>query len=61
MGAWNFARPLLDEILPQGCKLGYVGRDEAASPATGFYQIHQAEQREIVERALDMTTDNEEE
>ena len=54
MGAWNFVRPLLDEVLPQGCKLSYVGRDEAASPATGFYQIHQAEQREIVERALDM-------
>ena len=58
MGAWNFVRPLLDYMLPDGVELGYVGRDEAASPATGIYQVHLEEQQEIVERALTLR-DNE--
>jgi 2-oxoglutarate dehydrogenase E1 component len=52
MGAWNFVRPLLDYMLPDGVELGYIGRDEAASPATGVYQVHLDEQQEIVEQAL---------
>jgi 2-oxoglutarate dehydrogenase E1 component len=56
MGAWNFVRSYLDEILPEGCELSYIGRDEAASPATGSHHVHQAEQREIVEQALDLRT-----
>jgi 2-oxoglutarate dehydrogenase E1 component len=54
MGAWYFVQPYLEEILPEGCELCYVGRDEAASPATGSHHVHQAEQREIVEQALDL-------
>jgi 2-oxoglutarate dehydrogenase E1 component len=54
MGAWTFVRSYLDEILPDGCELSYIGRDEAASPATGSHHVHQAEQREIVEQALDL-------
>jgi len=57
MGGWNFVRSRLERILPDDCELVYVGRDEAASPATGSYQVHQAEQREIVERALEMRED----
>jgi hypothetical protein len=35
----------------------YAGRDEAASPATGNYRIHQEEEAAIVARALaDATT-----
>ncbi|MFT5088635.1 MAG: 2-oxoglutarate dehydrogenase E1 component [Planctomycetota bacterium] len=56
MGAWTFVRPYLDEIMPEGCELCYVGRDEAASPATGSHHVHQAEQHEIVEQALDLRT-----
>ena len=41
-------------MLPAACDLGYMGRDEAASPATGSGQVHQSEQREIVEQALDL-------
>ena len=52
MGAWSFVQPLLDELLPAHCKLNYVGRDEAASPATGSGHLHETEQREIVEQAL---------
>ena len=54
MGAWHFARPYLDELLPANSDLGYVGRDEAASPATGSGKVHQSEQQEIVDQALDL-------
>ena len=53
MGAWYFVQPLLDELLPESAELGYVGRDEAASPAVGDAGQHQTEQHEIVEKALD--------
>ena len=52
MGAWSFVQPHLDELLPAHCELNYVGRDEAASPATGSGHLHENEQREIVEQAL---------
>lgn len=54
MGAWHFIRSYLDELLPADCELGYVGRDEAASPATGSGHIHQSEQQEIVTQTLDL-------
>ena len=52
MGAWFFVQPHIDKLLPAHCELNYVGRDEAASPATGSGLLHQTEQREIVEQAL---------
>ncbi len=55
MGAWRYIFPLLNElVLPQvkNVTLGYVGRVEAASPATGFTKAHELEQRMIVEQAL---------
>jgi len=32
--------------------LAYVGRPEAASPATGSYKVHQAEERDLVLNAF---------
>tara|TARA_B100001250_G_scaffold411278_1_gene439578 strand:- start:7292 stop:10153 length:2862 start_codon:yes stop_codon:yes gene_type:complete len=55
MGPWSFVRPRLEAVIPKTCRLIYVGRDEAASPATGSHQVHQEEQKDIVERVL---TDN---
>jgi 2-oxoglutarate dehydrogenase E1 component len=49
-GAWNFVRPRLTALL--GREPGYVGREEAASPATGHYKLHQEEERVLVQRAL---------
>jgi 2-oxoglutarate dehydrogenase E1 component len=51
MGAWHF---IYQRLLPLvgDRPLRYIGRDEAASPASGSYKIHQAEQAEIVDRAL---------
>jgi len=51
MGAWHFVRSRLEGV-DDDRPLGYVGRDEAASPATGSYKIHRSEQAEIMEHAL---------
>ncbi|HAA05270.1 MAG TPA: 2-oxoglutarate dehydrogenase E1 component, partial [Syntrophobacteraceae bacterium] len=50
MGAWPFIQVRLREITDHS--LGYVGRPEAASPATGFHQLHQQEQAAILHQAL---------
>jgi 2-oxoglutarate dehydrogenase E1 component len=54
MGAWSFVRPFIEEVMPDRYELSYVGRDEAASPATGSHHVHLNEQREIVDGALDV-------
>ena len=54
MGAWNFIHSRVEALIPAELELFYVGRDEAASPAAGSFQVHQAEQQEIVERAMEM-------
>jgi 2-oxoglutarate dehydrogenase E1 component len=51
-GPWPFVRPLISEVLGPARGLAYVGRDEAASPATGNFQIHQEEEAAILARAL---------
>jgi len=50
-GAWSFVRGRIEAVLG-GRRLRYVGRDEAASPATGSYKIHESEEQALVERAL---------
>jgi 2-oxoglutarate dehydrogenase E1 component len=45
MGGWTFVRDRLDN--PK-----YVGRSASASPATGSYSIHQKEQSDLVNEAL---------
>jgi 2-oxoglutarate dehydrogenase complex dehydrogenase (E1) component-like enzyme len=52
MGAWHFIQPRLRRLLPDARSLQYVGRAEAASPATGSYKIHQAEEADVVNRAF---------
>jgi 2-oxoglutarate dehydrogenase E1 component len=49
MGAWTFIEPRLREI---GCQPRYIGRADAASPATGSHKRHVAEQQSIVDAAL---------
>jgi 2-oxoglutarate dehydrogenase E1 component len=48
MGAWNFIRPILHEVLPQGIELNYVGRTRSASPATGSHAVHKREHAAIM-------------
>jgi 2-oxoglutarate dehydrogenase E1 component len=52
MGGWHFIYHRLMRVLGEQRTLGYVGRKEAASPATGSYKLHQKEQAEVVDRAL---------
>ena len=52
MGGWTFVEPRLENLLA-GCERPiYVGRAASASPATGSYAIHQAEQARLVADAL---------
>ena len=53
-GAWTFMEPRLRAMLPDTI-LNYVGRDEAASPATGSMKDHTKEERDIVAHALELS------
>ena len=52
MGGWTFMEPRLRRLVPDGDGPTYIGRDAAASPATGSYKVHNAEEAEFVARAL---------
>src|SRR5262249_54422274 len=52
MGAWQFMDEHLRRLLPAERKLSYVGRDEAASPASGSYKLHQREEAELLTAAF---------
>jgi 2-oxoglutarate dehydrogenase E1 component len=54
MGAWEFMRPLLEELIAERCPLRYVGRARSASPSEGSLAWHQLNQRAIIERAYDL-------
>lgn len=57
MGAWTFIRPnlqqLLDDLGRSNERVGYSGRNIAASPATGYLSIHTKQQQRLVDAALD--------
>jgi 2-oxoglutarate dehydrogenase E1 component len=56
MGAWTFVdrriEGVLREIKHQAQRPIYVGRQEAASPATGLAKVHQQQQETLVREAL---------
>ena len=53
MGAWRWIGEQIQPLLEgSGRALGYAGRFESASPATGSMKRHQQEQAEILEEAL---------
>ncbi len=52
MGGWTFVEQRLENLLTACARPVYVGRSPSASPATGSYAIHQAEQARLVEEAL---------
>ena len=55
-GAWFFVAPRLERVLAAieaaHRRARYVGRPESASPASGLYSAHMAEQRRLVDEAL---------
>jgi 2-oxoglutarate dehydrogenase E1 component len=56
MGAWEFLRPLLEELLGDRLPLRYIGRPRSASPSEGSAAWHQLNQKAIVERAYDLNS-----
>lgn len=50
MGGWGFVRHRLKALT--GREPGYIGREAAASPATGSHHAHLAQQEAIVKEAL---------
>jgi 2-oxoglutarate dehydrogenase E1 component len=57
MGAWEFARPLLETLIDGRCPLRYIGRARAASPSEGSAAWHQLNQKALIEEALEIHTD----
>jgi 2-oxoglutarate dehydrogenase E1 component len=53
MGAWEFMRPLLEELLADRCPLRYIGRARSASPSEGSAAWHQLNQKALIEQAFD--------
>lgn len=52
MGAWGFVAPRLRTLVGAAMPVRYLGRPERASVATGNADVHAAEQRQLLERAL---------
>jgi 2-oxoglutarate dehydrogenase E1 component len=56
MGAWNFVDRRIEEVLSRldvaAKRPRFVGRAEAASPATGLFKRHVEEQTQLVATAL---------
>ncbi len=53
MGAWEFARPLLESVLDGRWPLRYIGRVRNSSPSEGSAAWHGLNQRAIVEQTFD--------
>jgi 2-oxoglutarate dehydrogenase E1 component len=60
MGAWEFARPLLEELLDGRCPLRYVGRARSASPSEGSAAWHQINQKALIAQAFDVRSESRE-
>ena len=56
MGAWfsvrDYIQWTLDYISANNREISYIGRDTAASPATGYAKRHIVQQEEIIEKVL---------
>ncbi|HET6249328.1 MAG TPA: 2-oxoglutarate dehydrogenase E1 component [Tepidisphaeraceae bacterium] len=51
-GAWHFINDRFDGLLPGKLMLNYIGREEAASPATGLHDMHEKEEAAFTNKAL---------
>jgi 2-oxoglutarate dehydrogenase E1 component len=52
MGAWDWIRGQLEELIEDRCSMRFVGRARSASPSEGSAAWHQINQRKIVEEAF---------
>ena len=51
-GAWSFMRPKLEQGLPEGARLRYVGRPATPSPAEGSNWLHKMQQDHLMKVVL---------
>lgn len=51
MGAWSYMAPRISELVSHG-EVEVIARPEHASPATGFWDLYEAEQQQIIKGAL---------
>jgi 2-oxoglutarate dehydrogenase E1 component len=54
MGAWEFLRPLLADMIGDRCPLRYIGRARSSSPSEGSATWHQLNQKRLIEQAFDL-------
>ena len=54
MGAWEFLRPLLADMIGDRCPLRYIGRARSSSPSEGSAAWHQLNQKRLIEQAFDL-------
>ena len=52
MGGWRNLRHRLEGVLPAGLTLYLVARKAAPTPASGFYALHQEQEKQLIERAF---------
>lgn len=53
MGAWNYVRPHLRQLVEGRFTLHYVGRPESSSPAEGSTTLYRINQQLLIEQAFD--------
>jgi 2-oxoglutarate dehydrogenase E1 component len=53
MGAWNYLRPHLRQLVEDRFTLHYVGRPESSSPAEGSTTLYRINQQSLIEQAFD--------
>ncbi len=56
MGAWQYIRYQMADLMQPGRDVAYAGRVASASPATGTTQMHNAEQELLVSEALGLSS-----
>jgi 2-oxoglutarate dehydrogenase E1 component len=57
MGAWEFVRPLFEQLIDGRWPLRYIGRVRNSSPSEGSAAWHQANQRAIVAQTFEEKAD----
>ncbi|EBI5905943.1 2-oxoglutarate dehydrogenase E1 component, partial [Salmonella enterica] len=53
-GAWYCSQHHFREVIPFGAALRYAGRPASASPAVGYMSVHQKQQQDLVNDALNV-------
>ncbi|WP_437611456.1 2-oxoglutarate dehydrogenase E1 component [Erwinia sp. V71] len=53
-GAWYCSQHHFREVVPFGASLRYAGRPASASPAVGYMSVHQKQQQDLVNDALNV-------